>query len=500
MRCVTPRRIIVIGGGISGLAAAWKILQSLRKSGQPFDLQLLESSPRAGGALQSVARDGFLLEMGPDCFISEKPRGVGLCRELGLEADLIGTRPDYRRSFILRDGRFHPVPEGFYLLGPSRYRPFLESGLLSWPGKFRAIMEPLMPSRPQTDESLASFVRRRFGQEMLDWMAQPLVAGIYGASPESLSLRATFPQFLELERTYGSIVFGLRKKRGAARSASGARYSLFVTLRGGMQTLADTLTSKLGPAVVRTNTKVVSISKSSSPAVTGRGSMDSPPEAGGNDVFHAPWQVRLVDGQILPADAVCLALPSYASAELLRAVDSDLSGDLAEIGYAPAATINFALRETDMKRPLNGVGFVVPHKENKLVLGCTFAQNKFEGRVPKGSILLRAFLGGVQSHPWIQEDDRTLTDQVFAELKGWLGITHEPLFTHLARYDQALPQYAVGHLQRMLRIEERVLRYKGLSLAGNWGYGIGIPDCIESGERAAEALLTYLERPVPALS
>ncbi len=189
--------------------------------------------------------------MGPDCFISDKPRGIGLCKELGLENELIGTRPDYRRSFIVRRGQFYPIPEGFYLMGPSRYRPFLKSGLLSWPGKFRAMMEPLIPSRPQTDESLASFVRRRFGQEMLDWLAQPLVAGIYGASPEALSLRATFPQFLELERTYGSIVFGLRKKRGAERSASGARYSLFVTLRRGMQSLADTLVTKLGPDIVR---------------------------------------------------------------------------------------------------------------------------------------------------------------------------------------------------------------------------------------------------------
>jgi len=474
---VTPRRIIIVGGGISGLAAAWRIQQSLQKSGQPFDLQLLESSPRTGGALQSVARDGFLLEMGSDCFISEKPRGVGLCKELGLGTDLIGTRPDYRRSFILRGGRFYPVPEGFYLMGPSRYRPFLKSGLLSWPGKFRVMMEPLIPSRPQTDESLASFVRRRFGQEMLDWMAQPLVAGIYGASPESLSLRSTFPQFLELERVYGSIVFGLRKKRGATRSASGARYSLFVTLRRGVQTLADTLRAKLGAGIVRTGARVKEVR----------------PKEGA-------WQVVKSDGEILPTEAVCLALPSYASADLLRAVDSDLANDLSGIAYAPAATIHFAFRERDVSRPLNGVGFVVPHKEDKIVLGCTFAQNKFEGRAPEGFVLVRAFLGGIRSDTWIEDEDRNLTNRVFAELKDWLGISSQPLFTHLERYERALPQYAVGHLQRILRIEERILRYKGLSLAGNWSYGIGIPDCIESGERAAEALLTYLERPAPALS
>jgi oxygen-dependent protoporphyrinogen oxidase len=473
---VNPRRVIVIGGGISGLAAAWRLQETLSKSGQPFELQLLESSPRVGGSLQSRSRDGFLLEMGPDCFISEKPRGIGLCKELGLGEELIGTRPEFRRSFILREGRFHPVPEGFYLMGPSRYGPFLRSGLLSWSGKFRAMMEPLIPSRPQTDESLASFVRRRFGQEMLDWMAQPLVAGIYGASPEALSLRATFPKFLELERTYGSIVFGLRKTRGATHSASGARYSLFVTLRHGVQTLVDALTKNLG-SVIQTGCRVKEIRPS-----------------------DGIWQILKTNGESLSADAICLALPSKASAELLQGLDPETAADLAAIAYAPAATINFAFREDQVKRPLNGVGFVVPDKEARLILGCTFAQNKFEGRVPQGSVLVRAFLGGVRSQAWCQDENPVVIEKVFSELKDWLGITGDPLFTHIERYAQALPQYAVGHLQRIMRIEERMLHHKGLSMAGNWSYGIGIPDCIDSGERAAANLLTFLERRGPALS
>lgn len=252
-----------------------------------------------------------------------------------------------------------------------------------------------------------------------------------------------------------------------------------MTLRGGMQTLADTIVQKLGSNVIQPETKVISVVPSPSPA--------------------ALWQVRLAGGETLTADAVCLALPSYAAADLLRAVDFELANDLSGIGYAPASTLNFALRAADVKHPLNGVGFVVPHKENKLVLGCTFAGNKFEGRAPEGHVLLRAFLGGVQSRAWTEENDRALTDQVFAELKGWLGIVGEPLFTHVERYAQALPQYAVGHLERMMRIEERTLRYKGLALAGNWSYGIGIPDCIESGERAAEQIISYLERPEPVV-
>ncbi len=514
MQDLTPRRIVVIGGGIAGLSAAWRLQKSFQSSQIPLNLLLLEASPQTGGVLKSASREGFLLEMGPDCFISEKPRGIGLCRELGLGSELIGTREGFRRSFILRNDRFHPVPEGFYLMGPSKTRPFLESRLLSWRGKFRALCEPLIPTRDPPsltpspsrgegagggDESLASFVRRRFGQELLDWMAQPLVAGIYGANPEHLSLRATFPKFLELERTYGSVVFGLKKQlsvrratsdvgRGtsdAVSSASGARYSLFVTLRRGVQSLVDTLASKIGSTLIRTQTRVKEVRP---PSLTPSPSRGEGAGGGGH------WQVVKASGEVLVADAVCIALPSYAAAELTRTFDPDLTADLSAIDYAPAATVNFAFREMDVKRPLDGVGFVVPQKENRLILGCTFAQNKFEDRAPKGFILIRAFLGGENGPAWFHENDEALTNKVFAELKEWLGITGKPMFTQLARYERALPQYAMGHLERVLRMEERLFRHKGLALAGNYQYGVGIPDCIESGERAADQLLESLSR------
>ena len=233
------KRVVIVGCGIAGLAAAWRIQNHSQFQATPL---VLEASAQAGGFLHTRSREGFLLEMGPDCFLSEKPRGIGLCRELGLEPELISVRPEKRRSFILRKNVFHPVPEGFYLMGPVRTRPFLQSGLLSWPGKLRAICEPLLPSRKPSDESLASFVRRRFGRELLDWMAQPLIAGIYGASAEDLSLRATFPKFMEMERTYGSVLLGLKKTRRSegGDTASGARYSLFTSLRPGMQKLVWT--------------------------------------------------------------------------------------------------------------------------------------------------------------------------------------------------------------------------------------------------------------------
>lgn len=464
-----PKRVIVVGGGISGLAAAWRLKNAYRNHPEQLSLLLLEGSPRVGGSLKSIEREGFLLETGPDCFISDKPRGLGLCQELGLENELIGTKPENRRSFILRNQTFYPIPEGFYLLGPVRVRPFLESSLLSWPAKMRVLFEPLIPSRRMSDESLASFVRRRLGQELLDYLAQPLVSGIYGADPERLSLRATFPQFLDMEAEYGSILFGLKKLRGDLSQASGARYGLFLTLKRGMGRLAETLLQKLDPATVQCGARVQSIRR----------------EGGA-------WQVLKADGSTLSADAVCLALPSDACAALLQREDSSLAQELNAITYTPAATLNLAFRSLDVKRPLNGIGFVIPQKEHRSILGCTFVQQKFEGRAPTGFMLLRVFLGGPGNPSWQTERDDALVDQTLKELSGWLGISGKPLFYHLERYAQALPQYDVGHLHRILRIEERLLGHPGLALAGNWLRGVGIPDCIASGEDAADGIMRKL--------
>jgi len=267
-----------------------------------------------------------------------------------------------------------------------------------------------------------------------------------------------------------------------------------------MQMLVDTLKSKLGPDIVRTNTKIVSISKSSFPAVSGGESMGPLPVAAGDDVLHNTWQIHLANGEILTANAVCLALPSHAVADLLRTLDPELAQHLVSIDYAPAATVNIAFRQSDLQRPLNGIGFVIPHKEHKLVLGCTIANHKFENRAPEGHTLLRAFIGGVQGTEWIGQDDQTLTERVLGELREWLGITGQPLFTQLMRYRHALPQYSIGHLQNILWMEERALRYRGLTLAGNWSYGIGIPDCIQAGERAADQIMAQIERRAPAFS
>jgi protoporphyrinogen/coproporphyrinogen III oxidase len=460
------RRIAVIGGGITGLAAAYRLKVLAETKSLPIQPLLLEASPRAGGIVATTSREGFLLEHGPDCFLSEKPRGVGLCRELGLGDQLIGTRTEHRRSFILSSNRLQPIPEGFYLLGPSKVLPFLSSPLMSVGGKLRAMIEPLIPSRnAEDDESLASFVKRRFGHEMLERFAQPLVGGIYAADPETLSLQATFPQFLEMERKEGSVLRGLRKRSQATREASGARYSLFVSLRHGMQTLTDTLVKALGPTLVKTNAKVASI------------------ESKGDS-----WQIRLADGEVITADGLCLALPAGPAAALLRPLSATLADGLASIPYNDSATIQFAFREMDVTHPLDGFGLVVPHTEASTVMAATFAHRKFEGRAPKGFVLIRAFLGGALQKQLLLEKDETLKEKTLVDLRRWLGVKAPPLFYQVERYPSSMPQYTLGHTARIKDIEARAAQIPGLVLAGNWSHGVGLPDAIASGESAAETL------------
>lgn len=466
-----PRKIAVIGGGITGLSAAYRLHQHAQDPQQPIEVHLFEASSRLGGTVYSNSRDGFLLEEGPDCFLSEKTRAIELCKELGLEKQIIGTREEHRRSFIVKGKKLYPVPEGFYLLAPSKLRPFLSSPLLSWRGKWRVLRESLQPARPKTDESLASFVRRRLGQEALDWLAQPLLAGIYAADPETLSLQATFPGFLEMEEKHGSVLVGMRQRNAATKKASGARYALFSTLQHGMQTLTDRLGAALPPQNVHMNTTVTGIKR------------------------HAQggWDLHLVKGQTLTMDAVCLALPAYSSGALLYTEDPGFGELLKTIPYAGSATLNFAFKASAVEHPMEGFGFVSPILEKHTALACTFVHRKFAGRVPRGHVLLRAFAGGALQPEVLKWDDKELAKRVLADLKMILGITEAPLFATLQRWPRTMPQYTVGHTQRILHIEEMLLGFPGLALAGNWLRGVGIPDCIESGERAAEALLESSE-------
>ena len=461
------RRVVVIGGGISGLAAAHRLLEIAPS----VDLTLIEASARLGGTLLTDHRDGFVLERGPDSFISEKPAAVALAKRLGIESRLIETNPDHRRSFIVRNGRLRPVPEGFQLLAPSRIWPFLTTNIFSLAGKARMSADLFLPRRMTNgtnDESLASFVRRRLGREALERMAQPMVGGIYTADPETLSLRATLPRFLDMEQEHRSLILAMLRKGRAQSGTSGARYSLFLSFDDGLQVFVNALTEAIAGCKVQLNTKVATIER------------------------HSGWIIKTEKEDTIEADAICLAVPAYIAAQLLSPIDQTLASQLNRIKYASTATINLAYRREAVRHPLNGFGFVVPFIEKRSIIACTFSSVKFPGRAPKGHTLLRAFVGGALQPDMFALDPPEMLRRVEQDLRGLLRIEGKPLFAEVSKWQNSMPQYEVGHLERIAAIENQLAQLPNVTLAGNAYRGAGIPDCIRSGETAAEKLLNHL--------
>jgi oxygen-dependent protoporphyrinogen oxidase len=468
--------VVVVGGGISGLAAAHRLAEQAGAGGLPLALTVCEAAGRLGGTIRTErTADGLLIEGGPDSFISEKPWALALADRIGLGPRLCRTDDRYRRTYVVHGGRLHPLPEGFLLLAPARLTPFVGSRLFSWRGKLRMALDLVLPRRPADgDESLASFVTRRLGREALERVAEPLVAGIYTAAPERLSLAATMPRFLALERQHRSLILGLRRSAAAREvtGASGARWSLFVTLAGGMTELVEALAARLPAGSIRLGCPVVGV---------------DPGDAG------APWTVRLGDGTAAGADAVVLAGEAHRMAPLVAGFDPELGRLLGGIRYASSATVTLAYPRSAVGHPLDGFGFVVPRAEGRAALACTFSSVKYPGRAPEGTVLLRAFLGGARAEGVLAHDDAQLVRLAEADLAGLLGIVGPPLLSRVARHPASMPQYEVGHLDRVAAIEARLSAWPGLALAGGAYRGVGIPDCIRSGEAAAERIVA---RPV----
>lgn len=475
-----PLRVVVVGGGITGLAAAHRLVEATRGAGAPLELTLLEAADRLGGTIRTERTDGFLLEGGPDSFISEKPWALALAERIGLGLRLRATDERFRRTYVVRAGRLHPLPEGFLLLAPTRLWPIVASPVFSWRGKLRMALDLVLPrGAPDGDESLASFVTRRLGREALERVAAPLVAGIYTADPARLSLAAAMPRFLALEREHRSLILALRR-RAAPREvagASGARWSLFVTLADGMEELVQALAARLPAGSVRCGCPAVALSRG----------------AGG-----AAWQVRLDDGRALPADGVILTGEAHRMAGLVCELDAELGRLLAGIPYASSATVTLAYPRAAIRHPLDGFGFVVPRGEGRAVLACTFSSVKYSGRAPEGFVLLRVFLGGALGAGDLEHEDAALVRLAHGDLVTLLGIEAAPVLTRVRRHPAAMPQYEVGHLDRVAAIEARLAGLPGLGLAGAAYRGVGIPDCIHAGEAAADRLLAGLAGPVTA--
>lgn len=461
---------------MTGLAAAHRVLELGQQHQRPVELTVYEASDQLGGVVGTVRIGDYLVELGADSFITNKPWAVDLCRRLGIDGELIPTDDTFRRSLVLRNGKPVPVPEGFMLLAPAKIWPVLMSPVFSPLGKLRLGCEYFLPrSQEQSDESLASFVRRRFGRQALDRLVQPLVGGIYTSDPEKLSLQATMPRFLEMEREHRSLIRASRKQAqnssSGETSGSGARYGLFATLRNGISTLFDALRTRIeGAAQIRYNTRVASVA----PAGDG-------------------WLIHTDSGDTAEHDAVVVTARSYQVADMVAAFDTPLADALREIEYASTAIVVSGHRLEDVAHPLDAFGLVVPAIENRKILAVSFTSRKFPGRAPEGRVLLRTFVGGAMQPELFERSDDELDALVREELGSILGVQGEPDFMRIARYSKAMPQYHIGHLGRVVAIESRVAEHSGFAIAGSAYHGVGLPDCIHSGESAAESLFVPVE-------
>jgi protoporphyrinogen/coproporphyrinogen III oxidase len=437
---------------------------------------LLERGERCGGALETIRRDGFVIETGADSFLTEKPAAADLARRLGLGDELISTREIYRKTYVVRAGRLVEIPAGFSLLAPTHLGPIFKSPLFSPLGKLRIAMEPFIASRASDDdESLDSFVTRRLGREVLDRVAQALAGGIYTADPKRLSMAATMPRFAEMERRYGSLIKGMRAAENARAAkmsdVSGARWSMFQSFRNGMATLPETVAVRLGTSIHK-NAEVVAMSR-----------------------HGDAWRLALKSGDSIDADAVICAAPAYAASRIVGTLAPAATKILGAISYASAATVNLSYRESDFDGPPRAFGFVVPAIERRRIIAGSFSSFKFDGRAPAGAILARAFLGGDLSREMMNLGDDEMVAAVRDEFRDLLGVSATPGLSEVRRWPDSMPQYEVGHLDRVAKLERLVAEIPAFVLAGAAYRGVGIPDCIRSGECAADAIFAQFSPP-----
>jgi protoporphyrinogen/coproporphyrinogen III oxidase len=457
-------RIAIVGGGISGLSAACA-LEEQRRVGADVDYVLYESSPRLGGVLRTEYIDGFTLEAGPDSWVTEKSWAADLARSLGIGDQLIGSNDADRKTYILVRGHLVEMPDGLMFMVPTKILPTGLSQLFSWKTKLRMTQELFHPPRSvDHDESVAAFVKRHYGTEMVDRLVDPLLSGIYGGEAAHLSVRAVLPRFVEMQRTHGSLgraMLDARKKTKSVKSTP----SIFTSLKNGMQQLAETIASQLAPTALLTNTPVLAIQ----------------PQAGS-------WVVS-AGMQSDQFDAVIVALPARAAAQMLRLANAELSGELDSIEYTSSITVCLGYDRNVRQSLPPGFGFLVPRSEGKRLLAATFVHNKFPHRVPDGCALLRCFFAGSNAVAvWPLSDDQIVAI-VRSELQQIIGVSASPLFTRVYRWNSAMAQYAVGHLERLDRVGHLLQQLPGLALAGNAYRGIGVPDCVRSGRAAAERLV-----------
>lgn len=454
------KRVAIVGGGIAGLSAAY-YLEKARQQGAAFDWKLFEKSGRLGGVIRTEYRDGFILEAGPDSFVTMKHDAAQLCRDLGLGDQIIHSNDFQRKTYIVVKGRLVPIPDGLQFMVPTRILPMITTRLFSLRTKIRMMGEIFSPPRNQDqDESVGDFVRRHFGQEMVDRVAEPLLAGVYGGNANSLSVRAVLPRFAEMEQRDGSLIRAALN--GLKKAAQAEPQPLFTSLRKGMQQMVDALAAAVPASSLRIQQPVNYIQRA-----------------------NAAWVVNTSDGNE-NFDAIFLAVPAPLAAALVSAFLPQAATRLKEIQYSSSAGVLLACGNLELPP---GFGFLVPAAEKRKMMACTFVHKKFSYRVPEGSTLLRCFFSTARVPNLMQFSDEELLGFARQEIQEILGLEVKPAFTRVFRSPYGLPQYETGHLERMAEIEAQLKQNPGFYLIGNSLKGLGVPDCIRSGRVAVEELV-----------
>jgi oxygen-dependent protoporphyrinogen oxidase len=464
------KKVIIIGGGISGLSTAWLLRAKAQAAGKELDISLLEKERRVGGKIWSIREEGYICEWGPNGFLDSKPQTLELCSAIGVSGKLHRSNDNARKRFIYSGGELHRLPEG----GPS----FLRSRLISWPGKLRLALEPtpfIAPAPAGVDETLADFGRRRLGKEALDKLIAPMVSGIFAGDPETMSLVSCFPRIAELEREYGGLVRAMimlakKKKKdiaaGKVVSSAAGPGGVLTSFREGIQHLSDALLASLA-GIVRQGSAVVRVEKG----------------PGGR------YRVQCSDGSEHEADLVVAASPAFAVADMLDGFDANISTVLRQIPYASMTVVCFGYERDRIAHPLDGFGYLIPKKEGCSTLGTLWDSSMFDNRAPEGKVLLRSMMGGACFPEYVKLSDDEVVARVRRDLQATMGIKAEPSFVRVFRHEQAIPQYTVGHGKRLEALGGLLKSHPGLILTGNSYRGIGLNDCVAAAQRASDEAL-----------
>jgi oxygen-dependent protoporphyrinogen oxidase len=474
------KKIAIIGGGITGLSTAFFLQEKLKEKSLSPEIILIESDNRLGGKIVSERVGDFMIEGGPDSFLSQKPWGLTLCRKLGLMDKIVQTHPIDKAIYILSHGKLQPFPEGMNLMVPGKIAPFLWTPLVSPAGKARMGLDLLIPKKQTAEEeSIGAFVRRRLGEEAVTTFAEPILATIYAGDVEKLSLQATFPQFSGMEEKFGSLIWGgwmrrwdthlAKKTNKQTEGQKQAQLSLFVSLKDGLSSLIQSLQAQIKDVTIKTGQPVISVSPKQN-----------------------QYEIVLPDEK-LQVDAVVMTASATTAAGFIKPWDDALSAHLAAIPYVSTATVSLGFRREDVAHPLNGFGYVVPRSERKTILATTWSSSKFEGRANQEEVLIRSFVGGAHQEEMVDRSDTELADTVFKECQPILGISGGPIVSRVYKWKKANPQYNMGHLLRVGEIEKASAKHGGFFLAGAAYKGVGIPDCIQQGSETAEKIIGFLK-------